>query len=69
LNGLQNGIEEAISRRKEADARSRDLEMVLDAKDEEITSLHDKLSLGRRLLHLAHEWDTMQRNLHDINEK
>ncbi|KAF8223782.1 hypothetical protein L208DRAFT_1411395 [Tricholoma matsutake] len=69
LTSLQYGIEEAIARRKEADARSRDLEAVLDARDEEIAILHDRLSLSRRFLHLAHEWDTMQRRLRDNNEK
>lgn len=66
---LQNGIEEAISRRKEADARSKGLEAALDARDDEIASLRERISLGRKLLHLTGEWDTTQRRLSDNEER
>lgn len=69
LTGLRNGIEEAITRRREADARSKYLEEVLGARDQEIASLHHKLSLGRRLLYLMHEWDATQGKLSDNNER
>jgi hypothetical protein len=69
LAALRNGIEEAIERKKEADARSRDLQAALDAKDKEIALLHDKLSMRRRFLYLADKWDTTQCNVHDNSER
>lgn len=69
LAGLQHGIDDAIARRSDADARGRDLEAALDAEEEEITLLHERLSLGRRFLQLAHEWSSTQQRLHDTNER
>jgi len=69
LSTLRNETDKALTRRKGAEYRSRELKARLQDKDEEVASLRERISLIRRLLHLTHDWDTTQRELFDNNER
>ena len=69
LTTLRIETDKAFARKRGAEYRCKELQARLQDKDDEIASLRERLSLIRRLLYLADEWEMTQRELFDNNEK
>ncbi|GLB41743.1 hypothetical protein LshimejAT787_1003430 [Lyophyllum shimeji] len=69
LDKLRTEVDKGISRRKEADSRSKILATQLQEKDDELHTLRQRLDLTRQFLTLATKWNETRRTLDEHAEK